>query len=173
VSEQNPQQPPAYGQAFGSAPGGAQSAGAAPGAPQSFGQAPGGDQTFGTAPEAAEPPKKKGGVLVKVLVPIVVLAVAGVGFWFLNRDAAVNAKVGDCFEESVATEQLTDASGTKTIACTEANAKFKVVGIVEGKTFDQMDVNADCGQWPTAAFGLWLGKTGEAGKVYCLEDIKP
>jgi hypothetical protein len=172
VSEQNPQQPPPYGQAFGSAPGGAQSAGPAPAGPQSFGPAPGGDQTFGQAPEAAAPPEKKKKGIGRIVVSVVVLAAIAAGAWWFSRDNAVNAKVGDCFEESVATETLTDASGTTTIACTDAKAKFKVVGVVDGKTYAQMDVNTDCAQWPTAAFGLWLGETGKAGKVFCLEDIK-
>jgi hypothetical protein len=138
---------------------------------------PPGDETFGTAPQApqAAPVKKKSKLVpILIIVGVVLLALCGGAIFLVANvlgDSAVNAKVGDCFEASVFTSELTDAQGTTTVECTDPDAKYKVVGIVEGKTFEEMDVNADCQQWATAVAGIWFGEEGEKGKVFCVEDI--
>jgi hypothetical protein len=134
-----------------------------------------GDETFGTAPPPPTPVKKKSKLVPILLIAgVVLVAVCGVAVFLIARlfgDSAVNAKVGDCFEASVFTSELTDAAGTTTVECTDPDAKYKVVGIVDGKKFEEMDVNVDCQQWSTAVAGIWFGEKGEKGKVFCVEDI--
>jgi hypothetical protein len=160
VSEQNPSaeapQPPQQ-----------QTFGAAPASAESVGSAPSGD-SVGAAP--TEPPKKKSG-LPRILLSVAIIAVLAAIGWFLSRDKAVNAKVGDCFAASVMSEQLTDASDTKTVDCSGSDAAYKVVGIVDGKKSDEFKIE-DCSSYSTAIGAVWLGKQGEAGKVFCVEAVK-
>jgi hypothetical protein len=134
---------------------------------EAVGQAPG----FGPPPAygpPAEPPKKKS-PLPGIIITVVVLIAGAVGFFFLNRDNAVNAKVGDCLPASALTETLSDASDLKTVDCAGADAKYSVVGVVENKTSAQFQADDNlCQAFPTAESVLWLGETGKAGKVFCL-----
>ena len=143
-----------------------QSFGTAPMGTESVGSAPGGE-TVGAAPEA---PKKKSAVPRIVLSVAIIAVIAGI-FWFLNRDNAVNAKVGDCFPASVMSEQVTDATNTKTVACDGSDAAYKVVGIVDNKKVDDFKIE-DCAAYSTAIGAVWLGPQNEVGKVYCVEAVK-
>jgi len=166
VSEQNPSpeapQPPQAPQA--------------PEAPQqSFGQPPSAAESFGSAPAA---PKKKSpvGMIIGIVVGVVILVgIVGVGLLVLglvNKNSVANAEVGSCFKESAFTETLQDASGEKTVDCTDPTAKYKVVGIVDNKRSTEIDVDTNCAPFTDAIAGIWLGEPGEVGKVYCVSEIK-
>ena len=143
----------------------------------SFGQAPSAAESFGSVPAAPEK-KKKGplGAIIGVVVAVVVVGVLALAYAFfsgaLNKDAVSNAKVGDCFQETAFTEKLEDASGEKTVACTDPTAKYKVVGIVDNKRSSEIDVDTNCAPWADAVAGIWLGPPGEVGKVYCVSEVK-
>jgi hypothetical protein len=144
---------------------------------QSFGTAPMGTESVGSAPSGesvgaapAEAPKKKSGLPRIVLSVAIVAVLAAIG-WFLSRDNVVNAKVGDCFPASVMSEQLTDASNTKTVDCGGTDAAYKVVGIIDNKKSSEFKIE-DCASYSTAIGAVWLGKENEAGKVYCVEAVK-
>jgi hypothetical protein len=145
-----------------------QSTGSAPGASEQVGSAPQPDDAVGVA----APAKKKSRSFLRIVVALVVVAVlAGVG-WFLRRDNAENASVGSCFESSVMSAQLTDASDAKTVECTSTAAAYKVVGIVDNKKSEELDPNVNCQPWTTAVAAIWLGEQGKAGKIFCVEDVK-
>ncbi|HEX6869638.1 MAG TPA: hypothetical protein VF163_00950, partial [Micromonosporaceae bacterium] len=57
------------------------------------------------------------------------------------------------------------------VDCNDAAAKYRVVGIVQGKKSDEVDPNKDCAQWDTASAGIWFGEPGEPGKVLCVETV--
>lgn len=148
MSDQNPSTPvpPQPQQSFGAVPGGQESAGQAPAAP---------------AP-AEEAPKKKSGVGRFLIWIVVVAVIAGVG-WYLSRDNAVNAKVGDCLGGTTAAEL--DADNLKIVECTAADAGFKVVQAVPDKLFAEAE--AACTE-PSTEFYFWSGKEGQKGNVLCL-----
>ena len=148
----------------------------APEAPQqSFGQPPSAAESFGSAPAA---PKKKSpvGMIIGIVVGVVILAgIIGVGVivvGLVNKNSVANAEVGSCFKESAFTETLQDASGEKTVDCTDPTAKYKVVGIVDNKRSSEIDVDTNCAPWADAVAGIWLGPPGEVGKVYCVSEVK-
>jgi hypothetical protein len=179
VSEENPSsQAEQPAQSFGAAPSGQQSFGAAPapGGQETFGSAPAGHETIGSAPAAFPPPPptpapgRRNNSWVRIVAALAGLAVlAGVG-WFLSRGAAENAKVGSCFDASMLTEKLTDASSAKTVDCKSDKAKYRVVGIIDDKTSSELDPNVNCAPWQSAVAAIWLGKDGEKGKIFCVED---
>jgi hypothetical protein len=174
-----PQQPPQGGgypppYQPGSDPYGSQPPGGAEAPASPYGQ-PG---PYGTP---APPPAKKGGagkvigIVVGVLVLVVVLCVGGIfGISQLNKDNASNAKVGDCLAgDSMDSTTATEVKHIKIVSCTASDAKYKVVGKVDGKT--QVDFSVDdhlCDAYPTAKSALWQGETGKKGSVLCLEPAK-
>ena len=98
---------------------------------------------------------------------LVVLAViAGVG-WYLNRDAALNAKSGDCVHQVSANE-------LKIVKCDATDADFKVVGKVDDKP-ESAAMGADstvCNAFAETTNVYWEGKPGKNGDVLCLQDLK-
>jgi hypothetical protein len=157
--------PPAQ-ESFGSASA-SESFGSAPGS-GSFGSAP----AAGPVPAAPEPAKKKSRGPIFSIVVVVLVLIAGVAVYLLNKNNVTNAKVGDCMPASVA-DNGSDISQTKTVACTSADAKYKVVGVVD----NQDEPSADSTVFETvcqpysATVGLWVGPSnGKGGKIYCLTD---
>jgi hypothetical protein len=126
---------------------------------------------IGPAPETVEPAPKKKSLVPRILLSLGILGVLLLGGWWLTRDDASNAKVGDCFDESVNSVALTDASDMKTVACDSSEALYKVVGIVENKRSEEATDMSVCAAFPSATSGVWIGERGEAGKVFCTEDV--
>lgn len=78
-------------------------------------------------------PKKSNAKLVRIGIAVVVaLVVAGVGYFFFNKDASASAKPGDCIK-------VNDVKNAdiQTVDCKSGDAMYKV-----GVTKD--DPNADC-----------------------------
>ncbi|MGH8431517.1 MAG: LppU/SCO3897 family protein, partial [Solimonas sp.] len=171
MSEQNPssEAPQAPQQSFGTD--------VPPIPQQSFGTAPGAQETVGSAPQPAapqpaeaQPPAKKKGLLGGVggIVGIIVVVVLGAGAWFLNRDSASNADVGQCLAGTTAAEL--DADKLKIADCSAADAGFKVVGKVDNKL--QSEGEAACAPYADTEFFFWSGDTGKAGTILCLATNK-
>jgi hypothetical protein len=142
-----------------------QPGGAVPAGSETVGQASAPAEAAGQGPAEEAPKKKKGGV-TPFLVSILIIAMAGGVFWFLNREDAMNAKVGDCLGGGDSLETVA-ADDLKIIACGEANAWYKVVEKVDGKTQIAAGINPGCTNASTEAT-FWFGKEGEAGSVLCL-----
>jgi hypothetical protein len=112
-------------------------------------------------------PQAKGGKRrqVTILLALVVLLGALLGAaWFFNRDAALNAKVGDCLHQ-------VDADTLKVVACTSAEAKFEVLGKIGGKTQSEATgpFSKVCEQWADSTNTYWQGEQGKKGDVLCLK----
>src|SRR6266545_1443569 len=85
-----------------------------------------------------------------------------------------NARVGDCLAgQTMDSSTAEEVSDIKIVPCTAADAKYKVVGIVAGKTEAQFKVDDHlCDAYPSAVSVLWQGRTGGAGSVLCLAAVK-
>src|SRR6266702_4076460 len=81
-----------------------------------------------------------------------------------------NAKVGDCLAgETMDRSTAKEVTNIKIVRCDAADAKYKVVGIVAGKTEAQFNVEDNiCAAYPSAVSELWQGRTGQVGSVLCL-----
>lgn len=105
---------------------------------------------------------------IRIVIGVVVLAVAsGIGWW-TNRDKPVSAKVGDCLSGASAQE-------LKIVKCDDSSATLKVVGKVSSvaeATFDSDKELSMCKDFPTAESGYWEGEKGKTGYVLCLEPVK-
>ena len=170
---------PTSGAPFGGQPFGGQPAGGPP-----FGTPPPGGQPFG-GPTATPPaPPKSGGAkktLFSILGVIVALVVVGVikfaANGLFNDDATEEAKAGDCIGSVDAPKEgeTTDASGAKVVDCGSADAKYQVLGRVDGKTRADFDADQDGTICTEAGFGdaklfIWSGRTGQTGYILCLTD---
>lgn len=129
---------------------------------------PGGFPPQGGSPAAGPPPqpvRRAGGWkkrVIGILVGLVVLAgIAGVSWW-VNRDAASKAKIGDCVDQ-------VSRNDLKVVECGSSEATFRVVGRVENKTQTEARTSA-CDPFVDqgAAQAYWRGETGEKGFVLCL-----
>lgn len=161
MSDQNPA-PQTPQQSFGSAPSGS----------QSFGSAPTGSESMGSAPPAAAPaeqaPPKKKSPLPRIILSVAILAVLGGIGYFLSRDDAVKAEVGQCLAGTTAAEL--DPDKLKIVDCGASDAGFKVVERIEDKTYAES--NAACTS-EEAEFVFWSGtKETEPGTVLCLATVK-
>jgi hypothetical protein len=155
----NPQFPPPSGQ---------------PGQPGQF-PPPGGDpnqggfppQGGGFPPAPAPQPARRGGagraIVILVVVLVVVGGIAAAG-WYFSRDAANNAKVGDCVQQQ-------GSDDLKVVDCGSADADFKVVGRVEDKTQSEASQGA-CDGFADAEQAYWEGEPGKKGLVLCLAPAK-
>jgi hypothetical protein len=139
---------------------------------ETVGSAPTGEEAIGTA---AAPAKKKN-PLLRILGSLVLAAVVFAGYWFFfQKDNVGSAKVGDCMPASVMNSATTSVEGVDKVDCTSAEADQKVLGIVGGKK--ESEVTAEtaaefCAPYPTAESFVWIGKSGEAGDVFCLAPVK-
>jgi len=154
-----PQQPypnDQFGQQGGTPPPGEQQGGFPPQPAQAGGFPPPGP--------APQPVRRGGGKsrLIRILILVVVLGgLVAAGIYF-NRDAATNAKVGDCVHQ-----EGTDS--IKVVKCDDAGADFKVVGRVEDKR--QSETESACSQYPDYESAYWEGKSGKEGLVLCLARV--
>ncbi len=114
---------------------------------------------------------------VRRIISIVVLVVAlglGVFGYLSSRKSAQNAKVGDCLDAKAASSIVaSDASGTKIVACTSAEAKFTVIGKIDNKSSQAFESDDHiCDAFPEWTAAYWWGpaKAGALGSVLCLKD---
>jgi tetrahydromethanopterin S-methyltransferase subunit C len=102
---------------------------------------------------------------------VVVLAIVAVIGYFMSRNDAENASVGDCLPASVMEDSTADISTVETTDCAGADAAYRVMG-----TYQQTDVEFDldeatCAQYPTTENAVWIGERGRTGTVLCLETV--
>ncbi|GAA0733261.1 hypothetical protein Drose_20905 [Dactylosporangium roseum] len=118
--------------------------------------------------DAAGPPqaaKRRSPIGVIILVVVAVAVIAGI--WYANRDQAMNAKAGDCLQQ-------TGKDELKIVDCASADAQYTVLGKVGGKERIESTVSVTkvCDQWPETTATFWQGKEGEKGDVLCLKATK-
>jgi hypothetical protein len=151
----------------------------APGPQQPPYGAPGPQQPppYGAPPP---PPKKSSagkviGIILGVAVLLLVLC-GGLGYYLYNKGKTdtVNAKVGDCISSDALTSTTAkEVKNTKIVPCTDANANYKVAGIVANKTEIQFNIDDKiCDAYPTAESALWQGERNKSGSVLCLAPNK-
>jgi hypothetical protein len=117
--------------------------------------------------------EKSGSGLWRWLAYILVAILAAGVAWFFTRDRGGEPKVGDCMAASAVTSQGGGGSERlATISCTDAQAAFKVVGVVANKRFDEANLQDCTAQWPTTVEGMWFGEEGKTGSVLCLEPVE-
>ena len=119
-------------------------------------------------PPAPTPPRGKRRQVIVLVVVLVLLGVCLGGAWFFTRDAATNAKVGDCMQQ-------TGTNELKIVKCDDPNAGFKVVGRAEGKEQIEstISVTSVCDQWKDETTNTyWEGEQGKKGTVLCLSKVK-
>jgi hypothetical protein len=166
--------PPPANQGFGDAP--------APGSPEPGQPVPGqpgfpppAHEGFGDAPAGTEPaPKKKSGagkILLRiggaVLVALIIFGVKS--FFFSATDKAKDAAVGDCIASS---KQVTGTESTeakaKVVDCASTEAKFSVVGRVNGET-DVKSKSCDKFFKENEEFYVYAADNGASGYLLCLK----
>jgi hypothetical protein len=115
--------PPAYGPPPGQSPYGPPPSGPPQTPPGGqYPPPPGGGP--GYTPPLPPPPKKAGmGIGVRILIAVVVLAVAGGIALFTSKDSPNNAEVGDCIKVNKAAEEDADV---QKIDCKDSTAVYKV-----------------------------------------------
>ncbi|GAA2358861.1 LppU/SCO3897 family protein [Dactylosporangium salmoneum] len=113
----------------------------------------------------APQPAKKGIKVPRLVISLVVLVVLGGVGWYLSRDDALNAKVGDCLHQK-------GANDLSIVKCDSADADFSVLGRVENKTESEVDAKDVCDQWADTSATYWEGKPGQKGTVLCLKATK-
>jgi hypothetical protein len=98
-------------------------------------------------------------VLAAVLLSVA-LGAAGFAMGKRSADRTLRAKQGEC---------LTGASDTdlRPVACTDAAAQWRVLGVVENKTQKEAKEQA-CQAWPQAEASYWESRNGKNGFVLCL-----
>ncbi|WP_433044183.1 LppU/SCO3897 family protein [Dactylosporangium sp. CS-033363] len=118
------------------------------------------------APGVAPATKGKGRQITILVGLVVVLGVLLGAAWFFNRDAALNANVGDCLHNP-GDDKLT------IVKCDSADAQYSVLGKVSGKTQIESTngFSTVCDQWPDTTDTFWQGKQGEKGDVLCLKAV--
>jgi hypothetical protein len=111
----------------------------------------------------APPPAKKRGISRLVISLVVLVVLGGIG-WYLSRDDALNAKVGDCLHQK-------GANDLSIVKCDSADANFTVLGRVGDKSESEVNnpANTICDQWPDSTNTYWEGKSGQKGTVLCLQ----
>jgi len=163
-----------------------------PSAPYSGG-APYQGAPYPGAPGAPVPPPQKKRSVGKIILIVVGILLAvcilcTVGVFFLARDTwndivnavetnPTTAQVGDCLGgNDIESEGKTGSLDVKKVDCADAEAKYKVVGRVPGKTAVQAQTDDTICQ-PYVDEGaersLWLSESGETtGTVFCLAPNK-
>jgi hypothetical protein len=130
------------------------------------------------------PPAKKSragkmiGIIAGVVLLLVVVVFGGLGYYFLNKakSSAVNATVGNCIAADTVNSTTTQQVGSvKVVDCGAANANYKVLGKVDGKT--EADMNADknntmCSPYQGADVAFWIGAGNAKGSVLCVQTLK-
>ncbi|WP_432988435.1 LppU/SCO3897 family protein [Dactylosporangium sp. CA-233914] len=114
---------------------------------------------------AAPQPAKKGIKVPRLVISLVVLVVLGGIGWYLSRDDALNAKIGDCMHQ-------TGPNDVSIVKCDSADADFTVLGRVEDKTQSEVDTTGVCDQWADTTSAYWEGKSGQKGTILCMKGLK-
>lgn len=87
-----------------------------------------------------------------------------------GRDTVVGAAVGECLAgDSVDNVQQAQNADLRVVDCTEADARYTVVGRIDGRTQEQVDDEV-CQPYDQAELTYWDGRSGESGTVLCLEE---
>jgi hypothetical protein len=102
--------------------------------------------------------------LVLSLVAAGVLAGGFLVYRYITNDTSL-AKAGDCV-----TDGGGDANKMKTTKCTDANAKYKVLGRVSGSA-TSATVETSCTRWPDTEAAMY-SEGRSSGYVLCLQEIK-
>jgi len=108
-------------------------------------------------------PAKKGIKVPRLVISLVVLVVLGGIGWYLSRDDALNAKVGDCLHQK-------GANDLSVVKCDSSDANFSVLGRISDKTEADADAAGVCDQWADSTNAYWEGKSGQKGTVLCLKE---
>lgn len=137
------------------------------GAPQQ--QYPPQHQQQWSAPPPPAPPARRGGMgvlkILKIIGIVIALIVVAVGY-FLSRDDADHAEVGDCLKNN----GTTISPDLQVVKCGETAAKYKVVEVIP----DTLD-SAKCeGKSDIGYHERTSGSRRSSGKqfVLCLNEIK-
>jgi hypothetical protein len=156
------------------------------GAPQygdqpQYGSPPG--APFGAPPP---PPRRgRGGKIALIIIGIVVALCLACGavLWFTGnsifdsiKNSSTNAKVGDCLEGDEITGTDTKEVDLKIVKCTDAKAKYKVIGIKDGvsraESLKQDTTVCDDYIEKGAESVLWQGTNAASGQALCLAPAK-
>jgi hypothetical protein len=120
-----------------------------------------------TPPAPVPVAKRRTGLWGWIVVAVLVLALAGGGYYFFIRNNAQSANVGDCFSGNAS--QL-DASQLKIVDCGSTDATLKVLEKVDNKT--HAEASAACSNQNTA-YVLWQNSNNSStGTVLCLGPVK-
>ena len=121
--------------------------------------------------------------MIRLIIIGVVAVVALVG-WLVTRGSDPgNAAVGDCIGNLPTANSTTavTANDAKKIDCTDSGAQYKVVGVKNDPTGDEINnsdqVDKDCGAFPgyQTAFEQYSEDNSgndSNGTVLCLEPVK-
>lgn len=91
-----------------------------------------------------------------------------------GRDTVAGALVGECLAGDSAGDsagddaELTRQTDLRVVDCTDADARYTVVGRIEDRTREQADDEV-CQPYDRAELTYWDGRSGQAGTVLCLE----
>jgi hypothetical protein len=134
--------------------------------------------TYNSAPEAPQPveapapPKKKSGVLGRVIIIAIVLIAAGgyTAYRYFSGDITVKTpKVGECVTAAASNN---DVENVKIVDCTDGKAADKVVGVLNDQKFSAFNASENpCTSFPTAESAIFYGKEN-SGFVLCLVPNK-
>lgn len=111
------------------------------------------------------------GVGVLAVVALAVVAAFVVGNVLFADDPTRDAKAGDCLAnlpQAVAGEE-TSVDNAKVVACDSPDARFSVVGRVDGVTAGQASVAEVCAAHPDATMRFYAVPPGGKGYVLCLK----
>jgi hypothetical protein len=122
-------------------------------------------------------------LMIRLIVLGVVVVVAVVVWLFTKGSDPSNAAVGDCIGglPSVNSTAAVDANNAKKIDCTDSGAQYKVIGVKDDPTGDEINnsdqVDKDCSAYPgyqTAFEQFSKDDSGSSsdGTVLCLEPVK-
>jgi hypothetical protein len=124
------------------------------------------------------PPARRGGplkIILAIVGALLLLCCIG-GVVFAVRGADIfggnpgNAEAGDCLSGKSIDERSDrfQEADLEIVECTDADAKYKVVGRVDDKT--QAEATDEvCRPFPDAELIYWQGRSGEEGTVLCLK----
>ncbi|MFC7243299.1 hypothetical protein ACFQO7_12500 [Catellatospora aurea] len=102
-------------------------------------------------------------ILGYIVVAVVVLG-GGLAYKYLSGSTDI-AKAGDCITDAA------NADDMKVVGCDSAEAKYKVLGVLEGVNATQAESATGCGQWPDATSWFSIIEQGKTtGKFLCLSD---
>jgi hypothetical protein len=116
-----------------------------------------------TASPAPAPGVSRRRKVVSIVVTLLFLGGLLALGWYLSRDDAANAKVGDCISQE-------GSDSVEIVDCGDSAATLKVVGRVEGKTKIEagIGISSVCDDYEDTEQMYWQGKEGEKGFVLCL-----